>query len=89
MEEKDINFYNACLNLFGTLQKELMPHDGYYYVDFNFFKATCGKQAESVFLEVGISDISKDTEDTNKALYIQEDGVADAIEYYNNKINKN
>lgn len=89
MDNKELKFYKACLSLFNAIRTELTPYNGCYYVDFNFFKDICGKQADSVFFEVGISDISKDTEDTNKALYIQEDGVADAIEYYNNKINNN
>lgn len=89
MDNKELKFHKACLSLLNAIPKELSPVNGRYYVDFNFFKDICGKQAESVFFEVGISDISKDTEDTNKALYIMEDGVANAIEYYNNKINNN
>lgn len=78
-------FYSACLDFLKSVEKELTPIDGYYYVNYSFIKKKCGEMADSVFFELSISDITLDAE-YEKALLIEHLGIEHAIRYYMDRI---
>lgn len=80
-------FCLAFIDFLESLEKELSPIDGYYYVTYSFIKKKCGNMADSVFFELSASDITKDA-DYEKAILIEGSGIKHAIRYYMDKIEK-
>lgn len=75
------NFNEAIIAFLGRVKEELTPIDGYCFVDYKYIKGFSSDYADSIFFELSVSDITKPS-DLQKGIYIEFDGINDAIKYY-------